>query len=117
MLLWATIGTEQVSVLETGLLGLRAWRSSLSGYRGIAHHVRATAGVVTHEIILVHERADRSVLLHTAPMVAQSSIEHYSTLLRLPVITSRDVYRLRLPRWDLSGLQAVRSGLAWQRGA
>ena len=92
-----TISGDHVSVLETTLLGNRAWRLPIRGYRGIAHHVRATAGVLTHEIILVHANPDRSILLHTAPMVSQSSLDHFRGLLRLPVIASSEVYRVAMP--------------------
>ena len=93
-----SVSGDTVSVLDKSLLSTRSWRLPIHGYRGIAHHVRATAGVVSHEIILVHEKPSRSVLLHTAPMVAQASLDHYCALLRLPLVASREVYRLGLAR-------------------
>jgi hypothetical protein len=98
-----TITPEHVSALETGLTGTGAWRLPTASYRGIAHHVRATAGVVSHEIILIHDDPRRSVLLHTAPMVSQSSLDHYCSLLRLPLVPARAVYRLGLPRFAWAG--------------
>ena len=92
-----TVTGARVSVIETGLMGARSWHLPVAAYRGIAHHVRATAGVVNHEIILVHDQPGRSVLLHTAPIVNQTSLDHFSALLRLPVIAAREVYRVRLP--------------------
>ena len=97
----ATLTREHVSVIETSFTGLRRWRTATRSYRGIAHHVRATAGVVSHEIILVHDNPARSVLLHTAPIVHQASLDTYSTLLQLPLIGSREVYRLGWPVFSL----------------
>lgn len=99
------INEDTVSALEASLTGTWAWRMPTSSYRGIAHHVRATSGVVGHEIILVHADPARSVLLHTSSMVTQASLDHFCALLRMPLIPSREVYRLplgtvRLPRWD-----------------
>ena len=101
-----TLTLDHVSVLERGLTGTSAWRVPTSSYRGIAHHVRATPGVVSHEIILVNENPERSVLLHHAPMVNQTSLDHYCNLLQMPLVPAREVYRLpfwRAPRIGLSG--------------
>ena len=103
-----TLTLDHVSVLERGLTGTSAWRVPTSSYRGIAHHVRATPGVVSHEIILVNGNPERSILLHTAPMVNQTSLDHYCNLLQLPLVASREVYRLPF-------LRAPRFGLAWSR--
>ena len=100
-----TLTGESVTALERGLTGTEAWKLPTASYRGIAHHVRATAGVVSHEVILVHDDPRRSVLLHTAPMVAQSSLDHFCGLLRLPLVPSREVYRL--PRMGVSLLPEV----------
>ncbi len=108
-----TLTREHVSVLEQGLTGTSAWRVPTSSYRGIAHHVRATPGVVSHEIILVNDNPERSVLLHTAPMVSQTSLDHYCSLLQLPLVPSREVYRLpflRMSRFGLSGTRRAMSG-------
>mgnify|MGYP001235191167 CR=1 FL=1 len=103
-----TLTREHVSALETRLTGTSAWRIPTASYRGIAHHVRATAGVVHHEVILVHANPQRSLLLHNAPMVSQADLDHYCNLLRMPLIPSREVYRLRTPG-------AQRSGFSWLR--
>lgn len=100
-----TITPEAVSALEASLTGTWAWRVPTSSYRGIAHHVRATSGVVGHEIILVHEDPAHSVLLHTSGMVTQASLDHFCALLNQPLIPSREVYRLPM------------SGASWPRFA
>ena len=107
-----TVTAEQVSVIETGLTGARSWRLPVGAYRGITHHVRASAGVVNHEIILVHGNPDRSVLLHTAPIVNQTSLDHFSGLLRLPVIAAREVYRVRLSSFGILGAGKAAHGEA-----
>lgn len=89
-----TLTTDYVSALERGLFGTEAWRLPTASYRGIAHHVRATAGVVSHEVILVHPDPKRSVLLYTAPVVTQGSLDSYCARLRLPLVPAREVYRL-----------------------
>ena len=101
----AMLTLDHVSVLEQGLTGTSAWRVPTSSYRGIAHHVRATPGVVSHEIILVHDHPSRSILLHHAPMVSQTSLDHYCHLLQMPLVASREVYRLRWPRFSVPGLR------------
>ena len=107
-----TLTLDHVSVLEQGLTGTTAWRVPTSSYRGIAHHVRATPGVVDHEIILVHEDPSRSVLLHHAPMVSQANLDHYCNLLRLPLVPSREVYRLRWPRFSVPGARRTPTHMA-----
>jgi hypothetical protein len=107
-----TITSDQVSALETSLLGVRAWRLPIREYRGIAHHVRASSGIVNHEIILVHPNPDRSVLLHTALVVNQTSLDHFAALFRLPLVPARDVYRLHLPALALPAVLTGREALA-----
>ena len=103
-----TISADEVFAIETGLLGARSWNLPVRTYRGIAHHVRASAGVVTHEIILVHADPDHSLLLHTAPIVNQTSLDQYAALLRLPVIPAREVYRVQIPAMAVPGLGLLR---------
>ena len=90
-----TMTADQVSALEVGIGGAWSWQIPVRAYRGIAHHVRASAGTVAHEVILVHEDPKRSVLLHSAPVVSQDTIDRYCGLLRLPSLAAREVYRRR----------------------
>ena len=77
------ITTERVTVSDRGLFGSKLWTAPLVEFRGITHHVRATLSGVSHELILLHSVADRSVLLHTSDGIARSTIERAVALLCL----------------------------------
>jgi hypothetical protein len=88
------ITTERVTVSDRGLFGSKLWTAPLVEFRGITHHVRATLSGVSHELILLHSVADRSVLLHTSDGIARSTIERAVALLCLPEIPACELYRL-----------------------
>ena len=83
-----------VAVKESSLLGTRAWQAPLAEFRGIAHDVRSSLSGSRHELILVHPDASRSVLLHFADRIPQSTIESTKSLLELPQVTTRELHRL-----------------------
>jgi hypothetical protein len=89
-----TIARERVTVADEGLFGSRLWTAPLADFRGVAHHVRATLSGVRHELILVHPKRERSVLLHSADAIAQSTIDRAAALLRLQQIPAHELYRL-----------------------
>jgi hypothetical protein len=89
-----TIARERVTVVDDGLFRSSHWLAPLAEFRGIAHHVRATLSGVRHELILVHARRDRSVLLYSADTIAQSTIDRASALFCLPQLPARELYRL-----------------------
>jgi len=94
------VDAGMVTVRETGVLGSRVWTAPLSEFRGLAYHVRATLSGLRHELILVHAVPGRSVLLHTADAISQSTIERAIRLLRLPQVPPGELYRFgaRRPR-------------------
>ena len=69
-----------VTVSENGAMRSRVWSVPLAEYCGLAHHVRATLSGLRHELILVHRSRPKSVLLHTADHIAQSTIEQAAAL-------------------------------------
>ena len=98
------ITIERVTVSDSGLLGSKLWTAPLVEFRGITHHVRATLSGVSHELILVHSLADRSVLLHAADGIARSTIERAVALLCLPEIPARELYRVTRRRSSALGI-------------
>ena len=98
------ITIERVTVSDSGLFGSKLWTAPLVEFRGITHHVRATLSGVSHELILVHSLADRSVLLHAADGIARSTIERAVALLCLPEIPARELYRVTRRRSSALGI-------------
>jgi hypothetical protein len=89
------IEAGMVTVSESGAMRSRVWSAPLTEYSGLAHHVRATLSGLRHELVLVHRSRTKSVLLHTADHIAQSTIEQATALLRLPEIPAAEIYRSR----------------------
>lgn len=89
-----TITPERVTVSDKGLVGSRLWTAPLAEFRGVAHHVRATLSGIRHELILVHSISGRSVLLHAADSISQSTIDRAAALLDLPQLPARELYRV-----------------------
>jgi hypothetical protein len=89
-----TVTPERVVVCDAGLFGATLWTRPLPEFRGIAHHVRATLTGVRHELVLVHSARNRSVLLYAADSLSQATIDRAATLLRLPQVPARELYRL-----------------------
>lgn len=83
----------QVHVCDQGLLGKTNWSAPFSAFRGVVHHVRATLSGAHHELFLVHPDPARTILLHTASEIPQSTINHYSSLVALPELAPRELYR------------------------
>jgi hypothetical protein len=89
------IDAETVHVTESTAFGSRSWTEPLKAYRGLVHHVRASLSGIRHELILVHPKRDRSVLVAIAPSFSQSEIDRVAHLLGCAEIPSRELYRVR----------------------
>lgn len=89
----AYIDQGRVTITEVGPFRTRTWSAPLAGYRGIAHHVRASLAGVRHELILVHPERSKCVLLSVAPRTSQSEVDHAAALLGQPVIPPSELYR------------------------
>lgn len=86
------ITRDRVSVSVSSPLGRHTWHEPLEAYTGIAHHIRATLSGVRHEIVLVHRRADRAVLLAAGARVLQSELEVTAALLNMPIVPASAIY-------------------------
>lgn len=89
------INAGLVTVSEQRATRSQVWSVPLAEFSGLAHHVRATLSGLRHELILVHRDRGKSVLLHTADQISQSTIERATALLRLPQISAGELYRFR----------------------
>jgi hypothetical protein len=85
--------SDQVHVRDQSLLGKTYWTAHFSSFRGVVHHVRATLSGAHHELFLVHPDPKRTILLHTAANIPQSTIDHYADLVALPELAARELYR------------------------
>ena len=83
----------KVHVRDQSLLGETSWSAPFSSFRGVVHHVRATLSGAHHELFLVHPDPTRTILLHTATEIPQSTINHYASLVALPELAARELYR------------------------
>lgn len=93
-----TIVSERVTVADKNLFGSKHWSVPLADYRGVTHHIRSTLSGVRHELILVHRMRNRSVLLHSADAIAQSTIDQATALFRLQQISAHELYRITQSR-------------------
>lgn len=89
-----SITAARVVLANSGLLGATLCVHPLADYRGIVHRVRATLTGVHHELLLVHCRRMRPVLLYAADTITQSTIDRAIALLRLPQLPASELYRL-----------------------
>lgn len=86
------ITDREINVIERGLLRTTAWSEPVGAYRGLAHHIRASVSGVRHELILVHPRRDRSVLMTFADRLHQAEMDRLARLLGVAQIHPRELY-------------------------
>jgi hypothetical protein len=78
-----------VTTAERGILGAHTWTEPLSAYVGLAHRVRTSISGVSHELVLVHPQAARSIVIGVAPRLTQEDLEDAARLFGLAEIPSR----------------------------
>ncbi|HKZ96987.1 MAG TPA: hypothetical protein VJ045_08410 [Hyphomicrobiaceae bacterium] len=83
-----------VTVTERGLFAERVWNEPLDAYAGLVHHVRASLSGTRHELVLVHDNRERSVLLAVSDRLARPEVDSVASLLGVAEIPSRDVFSL-----------------------
>lgn len=89
------IVADRVCVEESSLLGSRVWSAPLAEFRGLAHLVRATAlSGVRHELLLVHRDRHRTIRIHAADRISQSTIDFATRLLKLPQVQAQELFRV-----------------------
>lgn len=71
------------------------WSQPLAAYAGIAHYVRSSVSGTRHEVVLEHQRPERTVLLLSAEHITQAEISRISEALELPQIAPK---RIRVGR-------------------
>lgn len=86
------IADGQVHIADSTLLGRRTRTVPLSGYVGVAHHIRASLSGLTHEILLVHRDPVMTITLTTADAISQSTLDRTKALLNLPEVSPGVLY-------------------------
>ncbi len=107
-----TIENGRVSSKESGLFGRKSgWSEPLTAYAGLTRRVRSSLSGARQELVLVHQRSSRSVILQRAPQISQETVEHAARLFALAEIPSREAanftplhghFRLAEPQTRLS---------------
>lgn len=104
-----------VSAKETGLFGGSGWTEPLAAYVGLTRRVRTSLSGVRQELVLVHERPSRSVILQSSPQISQDTADSMARLFALAEIPSREAasftplhghFRLAEPHPRLSATHA-----------
>lgn len=70
--------------------GTRPWAEPISAYAGLTHRVRTSLSGVRHELVLVHRRPSRSVILESASHISQEALQAAARRLALAEIPSRE---------------------------
>ncbi len=84
------IGNGAVHSEAVGLFGTSSWTEPLTGYAGLTHRVRTSLSGVRHELVLVHRRPSRSVILLSGSQVPPEAITSAARLFALAEIPSRE---------------------------
>jgi hypothetical protein len=85
-----TIGNGSVRSEVVGRFGKRSWIEPLAGYAGLTHRVRTSLSGVRHELVLVHPRPSRSVILQSGPQIPPEAAAAAARLFTLAEIPSRE---------------------------
>lgn len=85
-----TIGNGTVYSEAVGSFRKTSWTEPLADYAGITHRVRTSLSGVRHELVLVHRRPSRSVILLSEPTVEAEAISSVARLFALAEIPSRE---------------------------
>jgi len=80
----------RVQVETRGLVFSSRQDNPLNAYRGIAHNVRSSLSGTRHELILEHSAPQRSLLLHTAPLLTDVQTQQLAVLLGCPILNLDD---------------------------
>ncbi|MCC7253740.1 hypothetical protein [Hyphomicrobium sp.] len=89
-----TIDGALVRSDAVGLFAASSWTEPLAHYAGLSHRVRTSLSGVRQELILVHPRGSRSVVLQSAPQISRDAVETAARLFALAEIPSREAASL-----------------------
>lgn len=87
------ISDGHVHVRDRTPFGRRQWSAPLAEYAGLSHHIRATLSGARHELILVHPKRSRTLLLHIAPRLTRSEVAATAAALGLAEVDPAALYR------------------------
>ncbi len=96
------ISEREVRASDLWLADGRGWSEPLAAYKGVAHHIRTTLSGSQHEIVLIHDQASKSVVLHIADQIGQTQVDALAALLNVSEISAREMYRGRASRPELA---------------
>lgn len=85
------ISDKTVSVTRHSLLGQTAWETPLRSYRGVAHVIRSSLSGIRHELLLVHEDPQLTVMIASAERMPQQAIDETTRSLGLPEIPAKSI--------------------------
>ena len=86
------IDGTQVRVVDRSMAGTSNWTAELSDFIGLAHHVRASLSGSRHELILVHEDAEKSLLVHAGALVTDRQTADFADQLNQCVVPGSALY-------------------------
>lgn len=89
-----TIAGGLVHASGIGRFGGRAWAEPIGAYRGIAPRIRSSLSGVRHELVLLHPRPERSVVLYSGAAITADMIAAASRILAVAEIPSREAASL-----------------------
>jgi hypothetical protein len=85
-----TIDGVGVRVRDRGLFRTRTWAEPMGAYAGVTHRVRSSLSGVRHELVLVHRRPSRSVVLQSSSQISQDVVDRAARLFSIAEIPSRE---------------------------
>lgn len=85
-----TIDGRDVRSIGVGLLGGGSWTEPLTAYRGVSPRVRSSVSGVRHELVLMHTRRNRCVVLCSGPAITPEMLAMASRLPAFAEIPSRE---------------------------
>lgn len=80
----------EVMVIDRTPLSTRRWRMPLAAFDGVAVRTRTSLSSVHREIVLVHPRRKRSIVLATAETFGYREIQELCDVLGLPLLSPVD---------------------------
>jgi hypothetical protein len=84
-----------VTAEERGVAGSRTWTEPLSAYLGFSHRVRTSLSGVHHELVLVHPRPSRTVVVPLSARISREAVDQAARLLSIAEIPSREASNVR----------------------
>jgi hypothetical protein len=84
-----TIEGGFVHVTAIGIAGSKSWAEPIGAYRGVTRRIRTSLSGVSQEVVLVHPRRSRSVVVRSQPQISQEQVDFLAQSLNLAEIPSR----------------------------